>query len=389
MASQKFGSKLDVLDAMKGVQANAQFHWFPKLWENYDYTKISDKSYEQLKLERALKLREKYKYLKLYFSGGSDSITVLNTFIKNNIHIDEIVNWKRSLGSFQKLDPNIENELSAIPYLNYIQHSIPKTKITIENISITDLMMYNNGLGSGKENRRIIFGDPSELDFVPDHKYLYLNDTRDGVGHIEGGQKPSIFLYNNQWYFGMYDTCCTGFYNNAEDFFFDKENPELFIKTVHNLTNYMNNLFLTDTEKFENLKNNRNNRTVRAELLPIVGRDTVYNIVSLIKFHFNQFVSPVLKYDGKNIKYPYIRTYEVIKSLINQNALDDNIRTWNDNMAQLTDRYAESIKLDQYNEPHTVIGFQPTLSNLYNLNDKNDVVKLVDPSKIQHKIIVL
>jgi diphthamide synthase (EF-2-diphthine--ammonia ligase) len=39
-------------------------------------------------------LRDKYDYLILYYSGGSDSWTVLNTFLENNIKLDCVyVRW--------------------------------------------------------------------------------------------------------------------------------------------------------------------------------------------------------------------------------------------------------------------------------------------------------
>ncbi len=40
---------------------------------------------------RAQQLREQYDYLRLEFSGGGDSTTVLMSFINNGIHLDEIV----------------------------------------------------------------------------------------------------------------------------------------------------------------------------------------------------------------------------------------------------------------------------------------------------------
>lgn len=43
--------------------------------------------------QRARQLREKYDYLILAYSGGADSQNVLDTFIDNDIHLDEIVIW--------------------------------------------------------------------------------------------------------------------------------------------------------------------------------------------------------------------------------------------------------------------------------------------------------
>ena len=40
---------------------------------------------------RALQLREKYDYIRLDVSGGGDSSTVVYSFLKNHIHLDEVV----------------------------------------------------------------------------------------------------------------------------------------------------------------------------------------------------------------------------------------------------------------------------------------------------------
>ena len=68
---------------------NMEFHMGP-LYDNYDWTVEPTDSWKQVLKSHALKLREKYKYLRLWYSGGSDSQTVLNTFVDNKIHLDEI-----------------------------------------------------------------------------------------------------------------------------------------------------------------------------------------------------------------------------------------------------------------------------------------------------------
>lgn len=386
----KFETRIAAIDATKGLGDVAiKFNWFPNLWKNYDYTAVSNKSYDQLKLERALRLREKYGYLKLYFSGGSDSISMLNTFIKNNIFVDEIINYKKSLGTFKNIDPDIENSKSALPYLKSIQHLIPKTKINVVNVSIDDFKTYNHSYGNNRQPERIIMGESAELDFAPDHKYLFLKDTRSNVGHIEGGQKPSIFRVGNKWYFGLYDISCTTFYNNGDDFFFDRDNPELFMKSVHELKTFMNHLLVNDYEKYEDISNNRNKLENRKELMPVIGRDDVYDATSLIKFHFNQDTGPSFKLNGNIIRCKYIRTYEVINTFINQNFADDRIANWKDNLNQLIVKYGDHLKTDRRGIPQPIIGFKSILSSLYNIDDKNDVIDSPQSVENLHQIVVL
>ena len=101
-------------------------------------------SLDSLYLSRALQLRQNYKKLRLFFSGGSDSLNILKTFIKNNITLDEIVvRWSHKAidGNFyvpNTNDVSAKNSLSEWDYaikptLEYVSLNYPKIKITIEN----------------------------------------------------------------------------------------------------------------------------------------------------------------------------------------------------------------------------------------------------------------
>ena len=77
-----------------------------------DWTIEPAQSLKSLMLTRALQLRETYKYIKFFFSGGADSTTVLNVFLDNNIPIDEIVVIK----FFEDNQSNYEVDNFTIPY---------------------------------------------------------------------------------------------------------------------------------------------------------------------------------------------------------------------------------------------------------------------------------
>lgn len=89
---------------------------------------------------RAQQLREKYNYLVLAFSGGGDSSNVLDSFVLNNIHLDEVVvHWPRKQTA-GKYTPNTSTDASnlmsewdflVVPKLKWLEKVAPKTKITI------------------------------------------------------------------------------------------------------------------------------------------------------------------------------------------------------------------------------------------------------------------
>jgi hypothetical protein len=110
------------------------------VYNNMDWKTPTNTSLVELYRLRAQQLREKYDYLILSFSGGGDSTNVLDSFVLNNIRLDEVlVYWphKHTRGKYTaSLDPDSTNFLSEWDYLiepklQWLQSVSPDTKITI------------------------------------------------------------------------------------------------------------------------------------------------------------------------------------------------------------------------------------------------------------------
>ena len=95
---------------------------------------------------RALQLRQKYEYIIVCWSGGADSTTVLESFLDNDIPVDELlILWPTSLspGKYTpSLDTKAENfmsewDFSIKPQLELLQKKHPKLKITIRDTFAT------------------------------------------------------------------------------------------------------------------------------------------------------------------------------------------------------------------------------------------------------------
>jgi hypothetical protein len=139
-----YHNKLDALLAGTKTGQQVFWHWHDE-YNRLNWTQDSLYSLAEVYKKRAQQLRDKYDWLILSFSGGSDSWTVLHTFLSNNIHIDEIFcRWplKATQNVFtpNAQDTRTENILSewefAIkPVLAKIQKDYPKIKITIHDWS--------------------------------------------------------------------------------------------------------------------------------------------------------------------------------------------------------------------------------------------------------------
>lgn len=135
---------------------NITFHYNDEFYNSLQWHTEPKESLEELYVQRAKQLREKYDYIILSFSGGSDSYNVLNTFINNGIHLD-CVATSYPVAAIDKLKPyfnkndrsagNVIFEYSevALPKLLEVSKKSPKTEIAVLDHTNTAIDMLGNG----------------------------------------------------------------------------------------------------------------------------------------------------------------------------------------------------------------------------------------------------
>ena len=118
------------------------FHYYDEIYSSYDWKIEPKETLEELYKERAIQLREKHKHLVLMFSGGADSTNMLQSFLKNNIPVDEIVSVfpiaaiEKLQHTFDPSDKSPQNYMfeythAAYPLLKLVSKNHPEIKITI------------------------------------------------------------------------------------------------------------------------------------------------------------------------------------------------------------------------------------------------------------------
>jgi len=143
------------------------------------------------------KLSEKYNYLQLFFSGGYDSVTILDTALKNNIKIHETLTC---IVGDVNADANREINELALPYLKQCQSKIDKITILHNSHKVlTEYFAnpYRFFAGVGDTDFPLSFGSLSigveKRPFNPDSIY------------IQGADKPQLVFYNNKWFVCHFD----------------------------------------------------------------------------------------------------------------------------------------------------------------------------------------
>jgi len=260
-----YTSKDDVLDKMNengDYDGKIHFYYNDHVYSKIDWSVEPEIGLEQLYINRAKQLRDKYDYLILAFSGGSDSTEILRTFLDNDIFIDEIqtVNHQKLFDSvsegYKKLYKSFaiyhsEYKINALPLLKEVAIRSPNTKITVidasdflidETINMKFTIFGHDGTAAS--TRSIVTKDPKTI-FRSQHKYNEKNLNKEGlkVAYIEGIEKPAVTIKGKKMYFSFSDHGyqSTRYINkeiannmyNIEAFFWSADAPLIPIKQSH------------------------------------------------------------------------------------------------------------------------------------------------------------
>jgi hypothetical protein len=203
---------------------------------------------------RAKQLREKYDYIILNFSGGSDSATVLYSFIQQGLFVDEVIYRHATAGTSkykantQQLDATnefSEYEFAGKPHLEWLAKVSPKTKITVHDFSLD---VIDNDQLVWDENFIHWCGDFVSPGIITRYNHanmdhLRLFDKGKRVGIIFGVDKPRLIIENGKFYTFFVDrpvhiaqpALVNNGYTNTEVelFFWSPALPQLVIKQCH------------------------------------------------------------------------------------------------------------------------------------------------------------
>jgi len=204
-----FGSKIDACIYSTTVDKPIEWMFNQDMFSKYPWHIEPDESLDQLYDRRTRQIREKYDYIILSYSGGSDTNNILESFIRQGLHIDEIITnhiseiTKKStiLDTEFKESWNFaaEHELQAIPRLKYISEKLPKTKITVLDVSnnvLSELHSSTDGDWVLHKNDSLSVGQLFRYNYFHFGNMKKQFDKNLKVAIIVGVDKPKTFISN-------------------------------------------------------------------------------------------------------------------------------------------------------------------------------------------------
>lgn len=228
---KRFYNVLDAASELKENFKHAYLNFYDKPFSKYDWSVEPSETFEQLKAERARQLRDQYNYLRLYASFASDSGTMINAFVNNNLHIDEIVNFATIYG---KELPEFDQEriTLTIPSIQNFLKITSKTKIVLKDIGVNEVVSIMKVRNKNASNPL-----PSRHNVTDISHDLQTNKF---VVDVHGDLKPFFTIEAGQFWTGfnlpyVHDMLSRG--AHSENFFTTHKFPLLHIKQCHMLKN--------------------------------------------------------------------------------------------------------------------------------------------------------
>jgi len=218
----EFDSKIKA--SIYAQSTNSDVHWIfnNNVFEKYQWNIEPIDTLDDLYDRRTKQLRDTYDYIIVSYSGGSDSHNIVESFLRQNLHIDELIINTMEKGNkpFTKINPLVKDAKNAaaehyfqtLPRLKEISKKSPKTKITI--LDMTDYL-FNDWLKAGDASWILDKREGLNPLNVTRFNYIHFNETRKQfdkskkIGLILGVEKPRTFIHTNgKFYIRFTDRAC-------------------------------------------------------------------------------------------------------------------------------------------------------------------------------------
>ncbi len=215
----KFESKIHALIHASKVNKPARWVFNNDEFEKVNWVKEPTETLDQLYGRRARQLREKYDYLVLCYSGGSDSNNILEAFIREGLKIDEIVTnfiidatkpiSNQNVASTTADNHNSEWELLTKGRMQYIYDKMPGVKISNFDMSKPILDHFKDHEDGSWILKCREWANPmstARYNIIHDISLRKRFDNSKTVGVMLGVDKPMLFIRDNRFYLQFLDT---------------------------------------------------------------------------------------------------------------------------------------------------------------------------------------
>jgi hypothetical protein len=198
-------SKLEAIEEMTRTGIHLDWNFNREAFGAYAWTQEPNVPLTELYRQRAQQIRDSYDYIVIFYSGGADSWNILNTFLSNDIKIDEIAHcWSLDGDNSYHSYFNEEIYRVAIPNTLRIQKQCPDI-----NHRIIDITKIINDMYLDKDTKFDFIYQANSLlspnglarsylrEKIKDYADLIATGKR--VAFVWGTEKPRLTIKNGKY----------------------------------------------------------------------------------------------------------------------------------------------------------------------------------------------
>lgn len=281
--------------------------------------------------DRLQKIRDFTPYMIIAFSGGSDSLFILELALKYNIKVDEIMIYRDSiLDNSLFMDGihvcNYEVDKYAIPFAKNLGIKVTVTNSGFNNIN--DYAAVTTPAHYLEEGWRLNMSITKTLS-----PYMNRNLKSDKALIVRGISEPQLYFDPSLklWYNLTYDT------DNFQplmlpgsvSFFADPDDPKIYVKQCYMLRNYL------EKHKLYHVSPQKNFVTYKKAMIETTRYLNSYNTYDSVYFNKNTpnrdiSMNPMMKiFDTKKskeffgvLRKSYTSHFESLKNIISENTIN-------------------------------------------------------------------
>lgn len=258
VGEQLYLNKTEALYNSSKNKKPVEWNFHTETFSNIDWTQRPSGTLYELYKERAQQIRDKYDYVIVSFSGGMDSWTVLDSFLSNGIHVDEVITrWARAERKYVKLSKDTsqqnmgsEYEFAVLPVIKHIQKNYPNTRVVMDDFSnslekeeftddiFSQFYNYQNIASFSKYSNR----SEGELDAIKHNKK---------IAFVTGSEKTHVAAKDGNFYAFFTDQSNGAdlYGREVEFFYWSPEFPLITVLQAHCLKDHIIEKYKLDNTK--------------------------------------------------------------------------------------------------------------------------------------------
>ena len=291
---KEFESKIQAF--FYSLESKSQVEWIfnDAVFKSYDWKVEPTFTLDELYNQRARDLREKYDYLILCYSGGADSHNILMAFLRQGLVIDELLintlekGWTKFIDvsgtNKDSKNTGAEHYLQTLPRLKELENQLPRTKITICDLTDFVFDYYSS------EKQDLWFLNKKEsLNPLGASRFNFLHvpevrkriDKQKSIGVIIGIDKPKCIIHHEKFYTRFTDRTAniisiTDYFTDydnttAEFFYWSPDAVPLLIKQAHVLKKWV--------EANTHLHRHWDSRTINHKIMRTLHEQEVRSVI--------------------------------------------------------------------------------------------------------------